>query len=244
MTQETVTNGTEALFTREGMPPVKEMIPCALQHVLASFAGIITPAVIMAGVYGFNSQQSTDIIQVALILSAIDTALQAFAPFRRIGGGLPIVMGVSFAFLPALQAMGASGFSFGALLGGEIQLVVDVIAGWKPLIEAGRARGRIVGSATRSTVLPDIPNNVEAGYPRWVVNSSGNMWAPAKTPPDIIATLNKAQQEFLKMPDVMQMLLTNGSQPQPSTPDELRQILISQMEFWSEAARAANFKPE
>ena len=104
MTQETVTNGTEALFTREGMPPVKEMIPCALQHVLASFAGIITPAVIMAGVYGFNSQQSTDIIQVALILSAIDTALQAFAPFRRIGGGLPIVMGVSFAFLPALQA--------------------------------------------------------------------------------------------------------------------------------------------
>ena len=120
MTQETVTNGTEALFTREGMPPVKEMIPCALQHVLASFAGIITPAVIMAGVYGFNSQQSTDIIQVALILSAIDTALQAFAPFRRIGGGLPIVMGVSFAFLPALQAMGASGFSFGALLGGEI----------------------------------------------------------------------------------------------------------------------------
>ena len=105
MTQETVKNGTEALFTREGMPPIKEMIPCALQHVLASFAGIITPAVIMAGVYGFNSQQSTDIIQVALILSAIDTALQAFAPFRRIGGGLPIVMGVSFAFLPALQAM-------------------------------------------------------------------------------------------------------------------------------------------
>ena len=114
MTQETVKNGTEALFTREGMPPVKEMIPCALQHVLASFAGIITPAVIMAGVYGFNSQQSTDIIQVALILSAIDTALQAFAPFRRIGGGLPIVMGVSFAFLPALQAMGASGFIEGS----------------------------------------------------------------------------------------------------------------------------------
>ena len=109
MTQETVTNGTEALFTREGMPPVKEMIPCALQHVLASFAGIITPAVIMAGVYGFNSQQSTDIIQVALILSAIDTALQAFAPFRRIGGGLPIVMGVSFAFLPALRGHGCLG---------------------------------------------------------------------------------------------------------------------------------------
>lgn len=109
MAQETVTNGTEALFAREGMPPVKEMIPCALQHVLASFAGIITPAVIMASVYGFNSQQSTDIIQVALILSAIDTALQAFAPFRRIGGGLPIVMGVSFAFLAGFTGHGCLG---------------------------------------------------------------------------------------------------------------------------------------
>ena len=131
-----------------------------------------------------------------------------------------------------------------ALLGGEIQLVVDVIAGWKPLIEAGRARGLIVGAPTRSTVLPEVPSNVEAGYPRWTVNSSGNLWAPAKTSSDIIATLNKAQQELLKLPDVAQMLLTNGSQPQPSTPEELRQTLISQMEFWAEAAKVANFKPE
>ncbi|WP_072375158.1 uracil-xanthine permease family protein [Thermophilibacter mediterraneus] len=107
------------LFQREGMPPVGEMLPCALQHVLASFAGIITPAILIAATFNFTTQQRTDIIQVALILSAIDTALQAFAPFRRIGGNLPIVMGVSFAFLPALQAMGAT-FSFGSLLGGEI----------------------------------------------------------------------------------------------------------------------------
>ena len=131
-----------------------------------------------------------------------------------------------------------------ALLGGEIQLVVDVIAGWKPLIEAGRARGLIVGAATRSPVLPEIPNNVEAGYPRWVVNSSGNIWAPAKTPRDIVATLNKSLQELLKLPDVAQMLITNGSLPAPSSPEELRQTLVAQMEFWAEAAKVANFKPE
>ncbi len=113
------TGTTEALFQREGVPALKDMLPCSLQHVLASFAGIITPAIIIATLYDWDPQARTDIIQVALILSALDTALQAFAPFRRIGGGLPIVMGVSFAFLPALQAMGAD-FSFGALLGGEI----------------------------------------------------------------------------------------------------------------------------
>lgn len=114
------TRGVSAyLFKRDGMPSVAEMLPCALQHVLASFAGIITPAILIAATFGFTPEQRADIIQVALILSALDTALQAFAPFRRIGGNLPIVMGVSFAFLPALQAMGAT-FSFGALLGGEI----------------------------------------------------------------------------------------------------------------------------
>lgn len=114
-----VASAHDYLFQREGVPPIGDMIPCALQHVLASFAGIITPAILIAATFDFTTQQRTDIIQVALILSAIDTALQAFAPFRRIGGNLPIVMGVSFAFLPALQAMGAT-FSFGSLLGGEI----------------------------------------------------------------------------------------------------------------------------
>lgn len=118
VTQQCESSDT-VLFEREGMPRFADMIPCSLQHVLASFAGIITPAIIIASVYGWTPEQKTDIIQVALILSAIDTLLQAFAPFRRIGSGLPIVMGVSFAFLPALQAMGVD-FSFGSLLGGQV----------------------------------------------------------------------------------------------------------------------------
>ncbi len=120
MTQETVTNGTEALFTREGMPPVKEMIPCALQHVLASFAGIITPAVIMAGVYGFNSQQSTDIIQVALILSAIDTALQAFAPSVASAAACPSSWAFRSRSCRPCRPWVPRALAFGALLGGEI----------------------------------------------------------------------------------------------------------------------------
>lgn len=119
MAQTTAKTSADVLFQREGIPAFSEMLPCSLQHVLATFVGIITPAIIISTVFNFTPEQKNDIIQVALILSAIDTGLQAFAPFRRIGGGLPCVMGVSFAFLPALQAMGAT-FSFGALLGGEI----------------------------------------------------------------------------------------------------------------------------
>lgn len=72
------------LFTRRGMPRLAEILPCALQHVLASFAGVIAPAIIIAGVCNFTEEQETAIIQVALILSAIDTILQQFPLFGRL----------------------------------------------------------------------------------------------------------------------------------------------------------------
>ncbi len=102
------------------MPPVKEIIPCALQHVLASFAGIITRLSSWPASTALIASRAPTSFRLRSFFRQSTRPFQAFAPFRRIGGGLPIVIGVSFAFLPALQAMGASGFSFGALLGGEI----------------------------------------------------------------------------------------------------------------------------
>ena len=109
----------ESLFKREGLPPVGSLVPMSLQHVLASFAGVITPAMMIATTCGFTQEQETAIIQVALILSAIDTLLQQFPLFGRIGAGLPILTGVSFAFLPAFQAVGVQ-FGFSVLLGAEL----------------------------------------------------------------------------------------------------------------------------
>ncbi len=107
------------LFQQKGVPNFGEMLPCTLQHVLASFAGIIAPAIIVAGVCGFTEEQETAIIQVALILSALDTILQQFPLFGKFGSGLPILTGVSFAFLPAFQAVGVE-FGFETLLGAEL----------------------------------------------------------------------------------------------------------------------------
>jgi NCS2 family nucleobase:cation symporter-2 len=102
-----------------------ELITNSLQHVLASFAGVITPAMMIATTCGFTPEQESAIIQVALILSAIDTLLQQFPLFGKIGSGLPILTGTSFAFLPAFQAIGGE-MGFSVLLGGE--LVGGVIA--------------------------------------------------------------------------------------------------------------------
>ena len=125
MSQNEESFGSPLLFQRDGMPPIKDLLPTSLQHVLACFAGAIAPAMMIASTCNFTPEQEQAIIQVALILTALDTFLQQFPIFGRIGSNLPILTGVSFAFLPAFQAIGFE-FGFGTLLGAE--LVGGVVA--------------------------------------------------------------------------------------------------------------------
>lgn len=96
----------DALFERMGKVSFVQVLPHALQHVLAAFAGIVTPAIIIASVCGFTPQEEAAVIQASLVLSALDIFLQQFPIKGVVGSGLPIVMGASFTFVPALKAVG------------------------------------------------------------------------------------------------------------------------------------------
>ena len=125
MSQTEESIGSPKLFQRDGIPPIQDLLPTSLQHVLACFAGAIAPAMMIASTCNFTPEQEQAIIQVALILTALDTLLQQFPIFGRIGSNRPIITCVSFAFLPAFQAIGFE-FGFGTLLGAE--LVGGVVA--------------------------------------------------------------------------------------------------------------------
>ena len=111
---------TDCLYEFKGKAPrVRELIPLSLQHVLAAVVGVVTPAIIVAGVCGMDEKDTTIMIQAALIMTAIATLLQLFPLFGTIGAGLPVIMGTSFAYVPTLENIGGS-FGFGAILGAEI----------------------------------------------------------------------------------------------------------------------------
>lgn len=109
----------DALFERTGKVSFVQVLPHALQHVLAAFAGIVTPAIIIASVCGFTPQEEAAVIQASLVLSAIDIFLQQFPIKGVVGSGLPIVMGASFTFVPALKAVGLE-LGFEAVLGAQV----------------------------------------------------------------------------------------------------------------------------
>src|SRR5699024_920307 len=68
---------------------------------------------------GLSESEKTLMIQVSLILTALATLLQLFPIFGRIGAGLPVIMGISFAYIPTLQAIGGE-FGIATILGSEI----------------------------------------------------------------------------------------------------------------------------
>ena len=101
-------NMSEELFKVDGKTSVGETLPLALQHVVAMIVGCVTPAIIVAGVAGLSEQDSVILIQAALTMSAITTLIQVVPLLRRtgkvsIGSGLPVIMGISFAYVPTMQ---------------------------------------------------------------------------------------------------------------------------------------------
>ncbi len=108
-----------SVFEYRGIPRAGQLIPLGFQHVVAAVVGVITPSIIIAGVCGLSGAEKTLLIQAALIMTAIATLLQLFPLFRRIGAGLPVIMGTSFAYVPTLTAIGAE-FGFSTILGAEI----------------------------------------------------------------------------------------------------------------------------
>ncbi len=111
------------LFKINGTPRFSQAFPLALQHVVAMIVGCVTPAIIVAGVAGLSGKDSIILIQAALVMSAITTLIQLFPVIRfgsfKLGSGLPVIMGISFAYVPTMQAI-AGEYDVGTILGAQI----------------------------------------------------------------------------------------------------------------------------
>lgn len=112
-----------SIFELGGVPRISEALPLALQHVVAMIVGCVTPAIIVSGAAGLENKEQVLLIQSALVVAALSTLLQLFPIGKKggfaIGSGLPVIMGVSFAYVPSMQAI-AQGHGIATILGAQI----------------------------------------------------------------------------------------------------------------------------
>ena len=225
--------------THAGNPNLMKTVP---YDSLADFAP--------AGFYGF--------IQFVLLVRA-DSGINTLAdlvkrakatPPLTSGAGTPSArvmtatlaerIGADITYIPykaAPQAMAD-------LLSGQIDMTFADVAIAVPQIKAGKVRALVLPSDQRSPLIPDVPTFQEAGLGQFALDAWFVLMAPARTPPEIVARIDKAVQEIVVDPEVVERLRGISFQPRRMPPDDIRPFIKSEIEKWGRLSKAAGIEKE
>jgi tripartite-type tricarboxylate transporter receptor subunit TctC len=130
------------------------------------------------------------------------------------------------------------------IMGNRIDFMFAPIISAISLIRDGRVTTLAVGSAKRSTVLPDVPTTEEAGYPDAAYRFWVGMLTPSGTPPAVIERLNTEVRQVLATPEIKQRLAALGADAAPMTPVEFDRLIARELVENAALAREAGINPQ
>jgi tripartite-type tricarboxylate transporter receptor subunit TctC len=129
------------------------------------------------------------------------------------------------------------------LLAGQVVVATSTMLAGLPHVKSGRLRALGTTGAKRSSVLPNLPTVAEAGVPGYEAVQWYGLFAPAKTPKEIIAKLHGAMVAVLQSPAIKSKLAADGAEPVGNTPEEFARFLRSETDKWSKVVHTAGIKP-
>lgn len=130
------------------------------------------------------------------------------------------------------------------LIGGRVPVIFDTATNAMPLLKSGKVRALAVGQGTRLPDLPTVPTFAEAGFPQFDFSAWYAVFAPAKTPRDVVGKLSSALQSALKNPDVSGRLQGVGVTPATGDAAQLARFLPGENERIGKLIKTANIKPD
>lgn len=130
------------------------------------------------------------------------------------------------------------------LIGGQIQVMFTTVASCASLVEAGQLRALAVTSADRSPAFPSLPTVSEAGVPGYASESWYGLFAPAKTPPEIIARLNRSAAIAVQADAFKKLAVNEGLELVAGPPEELDGYFRAEEARWRKVIQDAGIKAE
>ena len=130
------------------------------------------------------------------------------------------------------------------LLGGQVDAMFPSLTAALPQIRAGKLRALAVASPKRDPQAPDVPTIAELGFPGFSAIQWWGLCAPAKTPDDVVAKLNKALNEALAQPEMRQRLADLAVEPTQLSPQQFREFLVTEVDKWTRLVKDTNLKIE
>ncbi len=137
-----------------------------------------------------------------------------------------------------------SGQSMPALLAGQVQMIFDPLPTSLPHAKSGKLRALAVSTVKRSPAAPDVPTAAEAGVPGYDSSLWYGLLLPAGAQPTLVAKLNKATNDALRAPDLVERFAALGAEPVGSTAAALGKTIADEMVKWGRVIKSAGIRGE
>ncbi len=124
------------------------------------------------------------------------------------------------------------------LIAGSVSVLFSSVPVMLQHVKAGKLKALAVGSATRTAAAPDIPTVAEAGVPGFEYTVWYGLLAPSGTPRAVVARTNEAVVKSLRLPQLDQQLRAQGSEPRPSSAEEMARFMKAEQARWSRVVKA------
>ncbi|MFM9966908.1 MAG: Bug family tripartite tricarboxylate transporter substrate binding protein [Burkholderiales bacterium] len=222
-----------ALYRKLSWDPVKDFAPITLMSKAVSLL-LVNPSLPAGNLREYVAMAKAK-------PGALNFGTTGVGSATHLGGAwLHGATGVSVTYVPYKGA----GEVLVALAAGHVNVGFGSTTSSVPYVKAGKLRAIAVTNAERSTVLPDLPTVAEQGvsgfdYAQWL-----GLFAPAATSGAIVARLNNEFVAVSKNAEIVKRFAELGERPVNSTPDELRQLVISEVARWRKLMAESGAKLE
>lgn len=130
------------------------------------------------------------------------------------------------------------------LMGGRVQMIISTTASALPQVKGGKLRVLAVTTAQRSSFFPEVPTMNEAGVTGYEFSTWYALVVPAGTPKPIVEKLNAETARILASPVVKDQFSAQGLEPTPTSSEQARAYLKTEVEKWSRVIKASGARPD
>ena len=129
-------------------------------------------------------------------------------------------------------------------IGGQTHVMFPSLFTGVPFVKAGRLQALAIAGNKRSSLLPDVPTLKEQGVDGVEVEQWYAIFAPAKTPKDVIAKLNQALNKVLDDKDIIKRIEGHGADVETSTPEQLADMVRKDLSKWRQVVQRAKLQAD